>query len=227
MEDARPKDLDPPRRQLVALARALAVEPAVLLLSECLDRLEPVVAARTLARLRATGTTLVMATGDSDTAMIAADRVAVMKDGRIVETGSPASLHAAPRTALAAELTGPANLVPASLVSRQEGAVAGPLPAGDRWAVLLRPDMIGLRTDRPESGVPALEGRVAGRSWSPAGKNVLVRIPGMERPLQVRASVPHPGADDLPADRRVWCTWARNAAAGRDIRNRHRLRGLR
>ena len=149
-----------------------------------------------------------MATGDSETAMIAADRIAVMKDGRIVETGSPASLHAAPRTALAAELTGPANLVPASLVSRQEGAVAGPLPAGDRWAVLLRPDMIGLRTDRPESGVPALGGRVAGRSWSPAGKNVLVRIPGMERPLQVR----HLGADDLPEGGHIWCTWARNAA---------------
>ena len=231
LENASPKDLDPRQRQLVSLARALAVEPAVLLMSGCLDRLHPPGAMRTLARVRSlqrtSGMTLVIATSDGQSAMATAGRIVVMRDGAIVETGNPASLYSTPRSAFAAEMTGPANLVPADLVRHQEGAVACPLPAGTPWAALLRPDMIRLHVNRPEGDLPMLEGRVAGLSWSGAGMNVLVRVPGMHQPLKIRISGRDPDAGDLPEGRRVWSRWDRGAATAVTVDKGQHPRGMR
>ncbi len=214
--EAMPGDLDPQERQLVALARALAAGPRVLLVSGGLDRLDAAAARRTLARLRSmqqtSGMTLVTTARDGEEAMATAGRIAVMKGGTVVESGSPQALYRTPRTALAARMTGPANLVPSGLLGGREDAAAGPRPAGRRWAALLRPDTVRLHVRRPDGARPFLEGRVAGHAWSPGGLHVEVRVPGMAEPLRVRVAAGRLDADDLPEGRRVWSEWESGAA---------------
>jgi sulfate transport system ATP-binding protein len=102
-EARRPAELSGGQRQRVALARALAVDPRVLLLDEPFGALDAGVrrALRTsLRRLhRDVGVTTVLVTHDQDEAFELADRVAVLRDGRIEQVGTPTELRAEPATA--------------------------------------------------------------------------------------------------------------------------------
>ena len=97
---ARPGQLSGGERQRVALARALAREPKVLLLDEPLSALDP--HTRDLVRhelhghLAAFGLPTLLVTHDVADAVALADRVGVIRDGRIVQVGTPAELAAAP-----------------------------------------------------------------------------------------------------------------------------------
>jgi molybdate transport system ATP-binding protein len=108
--DARPATLSGGERQRVAVARALAPEPNVLLLDEPLSALD----ARTRARaarelaavLRDAGRPAVLVTHDFTEAALLGDRVAVLDRGRVVQEGEPAELAAAPASAFVADFTG-------------------------------------------------------------------------------------------------------------------------
>ena len=117
--DRLPGTLSGGERQRVALARALAVEPRLLLLDEPLSALDANLRERLAVDLRdilrAAGTSALMVTHDHDEAFTVADRLAVMRDGRVVQSGPIADVWAAPidaETALflgyARVLTGPA-----------------------------------------------------------------------------------------------------------------------
>ena len=98
--DARPHDLSGGQQQRVALARALAPRPDVILLDEPFSSLDA--SLRTHLRadvrevLRAEGTTALMVTHDQDEALSIADLVAVMRGGRIVQSGTPREVYDAP-----------------------------------------------------------------------------------------------------------------------------------
>jgi molybdate transport system ATP-binding protein len=110
LRDARPGELSGGERQRVALARALAREPAVLLLDEPLAALDAHTRARVraeledlLARLRLP---TLLVTHDFQDAAALAERVGVVVDGRVVQTGSPAELVASPASPFVADFTG-------------------------------------------------------------------------------------------------------------------------
>jgi ABC-type Fe3+/spermidine/putrescine transport system ATPase subunit len=114
-EDRRPAQLSGGERQRVALARSLAVEPAVLLLDEPLSALDPNLRKQVRGELKAlqrrVGITFVLVTHDQEEALSLSDRIAVMHRGRLEQTGTPQEVYLKPRTRFVAGFLGDVNWV--------------------------------------------------------------------------------------------------------------------
>ena len=139
--DRSPQTLSGGERQRVALARALAVQPRLLLLDEPLSALDRGLRERLAADLRdiltAAGTTALLVTHDQEEAFAVADRMAVMRAGRLVQSGSLAEVWNAPVDGQVAGFLGYATVLhgePARRVLAAGGADAG----GDRAVALRR-----------------------------------------------------------------------------------------
>jgi ABC-type Fe3+/spermidine/putrescine transport system ATPase subunit len=117
-------------QQRVAIARALVIEPRVLLLDEPLSNLDPTLRETMREELRALfrhqRLTALFVTHDQADAFAIADRVAVMREGRVLQVGTPDALYAVPACRAVAAFVGRATLVPA----RAEGATAVVLIGG-------------------------------------------------------------------------------------------------
>lgn len=159
LEQRRPDALSLEQRRRLALARALAVEPRVLLLDEPLAHLEPTArkALRLeLARLhRDLAVTTLHATRDAADALALSDRIAVLVDGRVTQVGEPSELYWRPRNRAAAEALGPANLLRVHVVEVRDTGVVVESPGGSRVPIAAegewRLGMQGLLCMRPES----------------------------------------------------------------------------
>jgi sulfate transport system ATP-binding protein len=149
-----PDQISGGQRQRVALARALAIEPRVLLLDEPFGALDPGVRRELRRWLRdlhdRAGLTTVMVTHDRTEAMEVADEVAILRDGRLEQTGPPSALWAAPRSAFVYGFIGDAVAFPCRVAAgeaRFDPLPLLPMPAGlpDGPAVaMLRPHDIRL-----------------------------------------------------------------------------------
>ncbi|MBD0422714.1 ABC transporter ATP-binding protein [Streptomyces sp. TRM S81-3] len=153
-EDRMPHHLSGGQQQRVAVARALAPHPRVVLLDEPFSALDA--ALRTAVRqdvrraLRADGATAVLVTHDQAEALSVADEVAVMHDGRIVQSGPPDLVYSAPADPWVAGFVGEAVWLPAEMTGDRAHTPLGPVPVvatGDRppamaGQVLLRPEQI-------------------------------------------------------------------------------------
>ncbi|HVZ45175.1 MAG TPA: ABC transporter ATP-binding protein [Ramlibacter sp.] len=121
----RPAQLSGGQRQRVALARAVVTEPRLLLLDEPLGALDQNLREEMQVELRKLqrklGVTTVMVTHDQREAIVLSDRIAVMKDGRVEQVGTPTDIYDHPRTRYIATFTGVENLLPARC--RADGAV--------------------------------------------------------------------------------------------------------
>jgi putative spermidine/putrescine transport system ATP-binding protein len=108
-----PAQLSGGQQQRVALARALVVQPALLLLDEPLGALDKSLRQSMQVELRALqrrlGITTVMVTHDQDEALTMADRIAIIRDGQLEQTGSPAEVYQRPSTRFVASFLGAAN----------------------------------------------------------------------------------------------------------------------
>jgi putative spermidine/putrescine transport system ATP-binding protein len=115
------------QQQRVALARALARRPDVLLLDEPLSALDAKIRLRLRAELRKIqqdlGITTLYVTHDQEEALSIADRIAVMRDGRIEQVGAPEEIYATPRTDFVADFIGITNLLPCRVLSAADGVV--------------------------------------------------------------------------------------------------------
>ena len=124
-----PSQLSGGQQQRVALARALAPAPSLLLLDEPMSALDAQVREHLRVELRRLqrklNVTTLMVTHDQDEAMAMADRIAVMSNGRIEQTGSPPEIYSRPATAFVAGFVGQANWLP--LERAEDGT---PTPAG-------------------------------------------------------------------------------------------------
>jgi len=157
--NAYPHMLSGGQQQRVALARALAPRPQVLLLDEAfasLDaRLREQVRDDTLHVLQTAGIPALIVTHDAEEAMFMADRIALMREGQVIQCGTPQELYLRPRDPFVATFLGEVNRIPARLRGGRAETAIGGLPAAlpDGPAeVLLRPE--GLRI-LPEGGSPA------------------------------------------------------------------------
>ena len=148
---AYPHTLSGGEQQRVALARALAPRPTVMLMDEPFSgldfRLRDRVGEESLSLLRELGTATLMVTHDSEEAMRLADRVALMRAGRIVQQGLPTEIYDSPVDAGAAEFFSEVNeidgIVDARSVATSVGPVAAPgMPAGTPVTVVFRPESL-------------------------------------------------------------------------------------
>jgi putative spermidine/putrescine transport system ATP-binding protein len=114
--DQYPHEMSGGQQQRVALARALAIEPRVLLLDEPLSALDAKVRVQLREQIRVLQTrlkiTTLFVTHDQEEALSMADRVCVMRKGRIEQVDTPSALYAAPATPFVAEFVGTMNRIP-------------------------------------------------------------------------------------------------------------------
>jgi sulfate transport system ATP-binding protein len=126
--EQRPHQLSGGQRQRMALARALAVEPRVLLLDEPFGALDANVRAdlrRWLRRLHdEQGVTTVLVTHDQEEAMEVADTIAVMNEGQIEQVGSPQQVYDQPATDFVMSFIGPTSRIDGKLVRPHDVAVS-------------------------------------------------------------------------------------------------------
>jgi iron(III) transport system ATP-binding protein len=114
-----PNQLSGGQQQRVALARALVIEPDVVLLDEPLSNLDAKLRLETRAQIKEIHgkikRTMIYVTHDQTEALSMADRIAVMRRGRIVQVGTPRDLYTRPESAFVAEFIGGTNLLPGKL----------------------------------------------------------------------------------------------------------------
>ncbi|MFN2565887.1 MAG: ABC transporter ATP-binding protein, partial [Gemmatimonadaceae bacterium] len=194
---ARPvQSLSGGEQQRVALARALVIEPRVLLLDEPLSNLDPTLREATRDELRAMlrrlGVTALFVTHDQEDAFAIADRVAVLREGRLLQVGAPEELYERPASRPVAEFIGRATLLPAEWIGDRAritiGGVAqeGPGVTGDpavaqaagaSWMAVLRPE--SLTVDYAErDDTPAWPGEIVTRRFAGGHLVYGVRLAG-------------------------------------------------
>jgi thiamine transport system ATP-binding protein len=154
-------------QQRVALARALAPEPRLLMLDEPMGSLDRALRERLPAELRSIalrlGLTVLYVTHDQEEAFGVADRVVILRDGRIVADGTPETLWSRPPDAFVASFLGFRNVAEAEVRAGVAASSWGPVPlpgvADGRWCLVLRPEALALREDG------SLLGRVEARRF--------------------------------------------------------------
>jgi iron(III) transport system ATP-binding protein len=168
---SRPHELSGGEQRRVALARALAPRPALVLLDEPFSGLDAALRGETRAAvldaLAATGSTAVLVTHDQGEALSTGREVAVLRDGQLVQTADPQTLYRTPADLELARFVGDAVVVTGEArgdtVVCTFGAlrVRGEARAG-HVAVMIRPEQIRVALTEPEDGIPA---RVVGQSF--------------------------------------------------------------
>lgn len=122
-----PAELSGGQQQRVAVARALVLEPQVLLLDEPLSNLDARLRRRVRTEIRELqqrlGFTAVYVTHDQDEALAVSDRIIVMKEGEVAQSGTPRQLYEAPASSFIADFMGEANVIPCE-VTGQDGEQA-------------------------------------------------------------------------------------------------------
>ena len=214
----RPTQLSGGQQQRVALARALAIRPDFLLLDEPLSNLDAKLRLQMRSEIRraqrATGVTSVYVTHDQDEALSMADRLAVVRDGRIVALGDPRQLYLDPPSAWVAGFLGATNLLEgdvtgreadAALVRADFGAVRvrtapAALQGGDRARLSIRPESVRLLSAEgeapPENVFPVT---VLARTFQGETEQVRVRLGGAEVTISDRPTDLPPVAPEGPA----------------------------
>jgi iron(III) transport system ATP-binding protein len=177
-------------QQRVALARAIAPRPSVLLMDEPFSGLDPRLRERmreeTLAILRETRATCIVVTHDAEEAMRMGDRVALLRRGRVVQTGKALDLYRAPKDILAARTFSDLNEIPARIENGVAATVLGRFPAnglaeGARAIVCIR--QRGVRLLPPGEGVPV---RVLDARFLGDVALVEIAVQGLDAPLLAR-----------------------------------------
>jgi ABC-type Fe3+/spermidine/putrescine transport system ATPase subunit len=200
--DRYPHQLSGGQQQRVALARVLALTPKLLLLDEpfsALDaKLRGTVQVELCRLIRRLSLTAVFVTHDQTEALSISDRVAVMRDGRIEQMGTPTSLYDFPVSRYVADFIGASNLLPSVA---EGGSIT--LPDGRRWetsasgpvTLLIRPENLAVLPAPDGSGTIGFA-----RHVGPLSEYEIMLDSGASvRALLMRAN----GADTIPTGTRV------------------------
>jgi len=207
VEHRYPPELSGGQQQRIAVARAVAYSPRVLLMDEPLGALDLKLREAMQAEIRQIqqrlGTTTVYVTHDQTEAMHMSDRIVVMNDGRIEQMGSAEEIYDRPLTRFVAGFIGQINLLDAAVVGRDGAAsvveLAGRRVKMDVTEQALGPVTVGLRREHLEllsgqavpTGYNSLPGQVAGRTFSGNLVHVEVALAsGQNITVDVRPEIP-------------------------------------
>jgi len=170
------------QQQRVALARALAIRPTVLLLDEPLSALDAKVRSQLRDEIRRVqlevGITTLFVTHDQEEALAIADRVGVMRAGRLEQLDVPTAVYARPATAFVAEFVGLTNRIPGRVVAGEVEVLGVRVPLVDPTTgdgpvtALIRPEALGIAG----AGEGPLAGTVIANSFLGAVSRVSVDV---------------------------------------------------
>lgn len=202
-EDRRPHELSGGQQQRVAIARTIAPKPALILLDEPFSNLDALLRQTTRQEIRSVlkqaGMTAVLVTHDQEEALSFADRVAVMRNGRIEQVGTPEEVYYEPRTLFVAQFLGRTNL----MLSQASGLKAD-TPLGrvvlNREAIghvllSLRPEHLTL--EEPETVVDVTAGRVVAREFKGHDITFRVDVAGSEYLVHTHNRIPFQPGDSV------------------------------
>jgi ABC-type Fe3+/spermidine/putrescine transport system ATPase subunit len=212
-----PGQLSGGQQQRVALARALVLNPDILLLDEPLSNLDAKIRIQVRAEIRRLQQelriTTIYVTHDQEEALSLSDRVAVMRDGHVLQVGPPKELYERPRTRFVADFVGTNNLVPGEVQAGGGGAgdlvvatALGPLRAvasgamSGRCVLAVRPENVALGAGPADDG-NRVDGRVSLVSY--LGNTLRYDVqtePGLVLKADIRDPWHH---DPLPVGRAV------------------------
>ena len=185
-----PHALSGGEQQRVALARALAPRPGVLLMDEPFSgldsRLKDAIRADTLTILRESRATAIVVTHDAEEAMRMADRIALLKDGRLVQVGTSDDLYRRPADMFAAAFFSEINEFSGVVSNGVVETPIGPVPAkgiaeGREAAVAVR--LSGIGVEREGGAVPA---RIVSRRFLGVVELLSLAVPGSEETVRAR-----------------------------------------
>ncbi len=155
MEDRLPSQLSGGQQTRVALARALAIKPKLILLDEPFSALDAVLRdelrTEVVGLLRELGSTAILVTHDREEALVSSDRVILMRDGKVAQNGTPEEVYEAPISPEIAASTGDVLILPAQLSGNGDTlyplSVSGLAQAGsENGYVVIRPEEIRVST---------------------------------------------------------------------------------
>ena len=200
---AFPEMLSGGEQQRVALARAVVPRPRVLLMDEPFSnldkRMRDTVRDNTIALLRETGATSVIVTHDPEEAMRVADRIVLMRDGRIVQAGTARDLYRQPADLFAARFFCEINELGAVVAGGKVRTPVGTYPApglaeGESAAICIRPQ--GIAIAPPTCGIPA---RIIQRRFIGPVDLFEIAVGGLDFPLiaRIRNALPFGRGDDI------------------------------
>ena len=178
--DRYPKQLSGGQRQRIAIARALVIEPSLLLLDEPLSNLDAKLREELREEIKRlhleTGVTTIFVTHDQEEALYLSDRIVVMSSGKVEQIGTPLEIYNQPVTEFVHTFIGKSNKLPAAVESAADGvltlrAAAGftmkapdrgrPLPAGSAVNAYVRPEKLRLAAPGADAGeANSVPGRV-------------------------------------------------------------------
>ena len=177
--DRYPHQLSGGQQQRVALARALAIEPSVLLLDEPLSALDAKVRVQLRDEIKRiqteVGTTTLFVTHDQEEALAVADRVGVMRAGKLEQLAAPADIYLTPATPFVAEFVGLSNRLPGTVVGNEVEVLGTRLPllspaSSSTVTALIRPESVQVMAD------PDGDGRVLTTSFLGAISKVTIAV---------------------------------------------------
>ncbi|MDR3577680.1 MAG: ABC transporter ATP-binding protein [Anaerolineaceae bacterium] len=165
MAHRSPSQLSGGQQQRVALARAIVIKPRLLLLDECLSSLDRKLRVEMEVELRKiqreVGITTLFVTHDQEEALTMSDRVALMREGAVVQFDKPNVIYEHPKDSFVASFLGKANFMEGTLQSAQDAAyilqmdngsllefgASQPLSVGSKYIIAVRPEKISISTD--------------------------------------------------------------------------------
>jgi iron(III) transport system ATP-binding protein len=196
-----PSQLSGGQQQRIAIARALATSPGLLLLDEPLSALDARVRVRLRGEIRSlqqrVGITTILVTHDQEEALSMADRIVVMRDGAIEQLGTPEEIYGRPATPFVADFVGKTNLLPAIATGEREVRVGaqrfacwidGAASREESLRIFFRPEDVvvrGVGADTPNSANAVVE-RV---EFLGAFSRVTFRIEGIDQALTADLSL--------------------------------------
>ncbi len=216
LADRKPNQLSGGQQQRVAVARAMAVNPDCLLLDEPLSNLDAKLRQEMRGEIRRickeAGYTTIYVTHDQKEALSVADRIAVLKDGKLRQVGTPGELYHKPVDSFVADFIGQTNLLDGEVVGRSEGVLrvktsVGELVAGHdgtelpkRVKVSIRPEQMRIIEGESGGGVNRMSGRVIETTFLGEASEHVLEVAGVR--IKVIAAPPR---FDLPAEVVIEC----------------------
>ncbi len=221
----RPDQLSGGQRQRVALARALVKKPKVLLLDEPLGALDKKLRGQMQLELKRmqveAGITFVIVTHDQEEALVMADRIALMKDGKVAQLGSPHELYERPNSRFVADFIGTMNFFDGYISGKKITLHNGIQLTGcnqdlakdvDKGSMAVRPERISLHRQQPDKVDNSLQGTIVDMAYHGQDMNIHLETDKKSPRILVKISPGEAEAQGLKLGEKIWFAWsAQNA----------------